>query len=124
MTVIPSDSHFEIMLSKSRMFVDARYIAGVMLCSCAIAVTVFIGDGWLLPVANQLSSSGAQKSSSSCVMMACVSVITTLSMMVNATPWLFRCSINLLLGVVFFGVGSSKFIDVNTGASGNVATSS
>jgi len=124
MTVIPSDFHFEIMLSKSRMFVDAKYIAGVMLRSWAIAVTVFIGDGWLFPVANQLSSSGAQKSSSSCVMIACVSVITTLSMTVNATSWLFRCSINWLLGVVWDDKGSSKFIDVNTGASGKAAGSS
>lgn len=44
-------------------------------CSCAAFKTAAIGEGRVLPVANQLSSSTTQKSGSLCVTIACVFVI-------------------------------------------------
>lgn len=76
MTVIPSDVHVCFKESMSRMFSDARYIAGVFLCSWAMFTASVIGDVRTLPAANQFSVSTTQKSGSLCVAMAWVSVIT------------------------------------------------
>lgn len=83
MTVMPSDSHSGISLSRSRIFVDARYIAGVRLCFFAAFWAVMIGDGHTRPAANQFSKSVTQKSGLECVAIACVSVITIFSSTTN-----------------------------------------
>lgn len=95
---------------------------------------MFIGDGRVLPAANQFSLSVTQKSLSSCEIMAYLSVMITSSMVVNAMPRWVRCFVISGFGVgavvsVSCGAGVSKFTSVNTGAlkfgvSSNPGTSS
>lgn len=89
-----------------------------------------IGDGWTRPAANQFSVSATQKSSSLCVIMACVSVITMLPSIENLRLFWVRYSINVELSQVLSGgdsdvpeysggvsslMSSSKFISVKVG---------
>lgn len=73
--IIPSDCHVLMWMSRSIMFVDSRYITGDKLCCAAYSWIFLIGDGRVLPFANQFSLSITQKSLSLCVMMACLSVM-------------------------------------------------
>lgn len=123
-TVMPSDCHCGINLSISIMFVCARYIAGIRSYLVAVFFTVMIGDGHTRPAANQLSVSTTQKSGSSWVMMACVSVMITFSSDRYGLLCWFRYSINSELSFVYSllfvsGVlsGVSKLISVNVGMS-------
>ena len=87
---MPLDSHSGIRVSKSRMFCAPRYNTGVTLCSFAMATTDAIGDGLVLPVANQLSGSVTQKSLSVCAIIACLSVIIISFVVVKSVPFDFR----------------------------------
>lgn len=93
------------------------------MCDCATETTVFIGDGRLLPVANQLSSSVTQKSGSLCAMMAWVGVIKTSSWMLNSVPWAVKYWANFSFGVDFGSSvsGVSKLISVQVGALENIS---
>lgn len=72
------------------------------MCLLAISKINLIGDGRVLPAANQFSLSVTQKSLSSCEIMAYLSVMITSSMVVNAVPRWVRCFV--MFG---FGVGRS-----------------
>ena len=52
------------------MFVAPRYKTGFRLFAVAMFNRVIIGDGFVLPAANQFSVSATQKSESECVAMA------------------------------------------------------
>lgn len=67
---------------------------GWTLCLAAMRVTNSIGDGRVLPVANQSWVSTTQKSVSECVAMAQVSVIITFSSNVKVVPIAARCFCN------------------------------
>lgn len=120
---MPLDSHSGINVSKSRMFCAPRYNTGVTLCSVATVVTALIGDGFVLPVANQLSGSVTQKSLSMCAMIANLSVNITSPSVVNSRPVVFRCWIISWFGVALGDKGVSgvlsKFMSAKTGISGN-----
>lgn len=91
MTVMPVDSHSGTNLSRFIMFCDIRYIAGVRLCFVAAFCIATMGDGHVRPAANQFSVSVTQKSGSECVMIACVSVMTTFSSIVNFMLFCSKC---------------------------------
>lgn len=86
-----------------------------------------IGDGHVLPAANQLSESATQKSGSECVIMACVSVITMLSAILNVRPEFDKCWVRSSMvdlsdcdvGVSVLGTSSPKVMSVNVGADVN-----
>lgn len=67
---------------------------GCTLCLVAIRVTNSIGDGRVLPVANQSWVSTTQKSGSECVTIARVSVMITFSSDVKLVPFAVRCFCN------------------------------
>ena len=110
---MPSDSHCGINVSMSIMFVSAKYNTGVTLCWDAIVFIVVIGDGFVLPVANQFSLSTTQKSESSCVAIACVFVTMMSSIISNSMFLLFKYSV--IYDFVVSGSFVSKLKSVNVG---------
>lgn len=89
-TFIPLDSHSGINVSRSRIFCAPRYNTGVTLCSFAAAITDTIGEGLVLPVANQLSGSATQKSLSICAIIAYLSVMIISFIVVKSMLFDFR----------------------------------
>ena len=61
----------------------------------AAVFAAIIGDGHVLPAANQFSLSGTQKSGSQCVAIACVSVITISLSVLKFRLFFVRYSINI-----------------------------
>lgn len=123
-TVIPFDSHSDMFLSRSSMFVAPKYMTGVKLFVDANSWTVFIGDGIDFPVANQLSESATQNPLSMWLMIANFSVWIMLSISVYSMLFTSRCSLTMsLFGLVWLLAGvSSKFISENVGVSVNKGT--
>ena len=74
MTDMPSNSHCDVNVSMSMIFVSARYKTGFTLFCSATDFTAKTGDGFDFPVANHCSLSHTQKSESSCTAIACVFV--------------------------------------------------
>lgn len=68
------------------MFFSWRYNIGIRLCSVAAVCNALIGDGRVLPAANQFSSSATQKSESRWLAMACVCVKIMSFSMSNSWP--------------------------------------
>lgn len=70
------------------MFVVPKYKIARTLCSAAVARKCSIGDGRVLPAANQIGSSIIQKSLSLCTAIAAVSVmIISSSVISNLRPF-------------------------------------
>ncbi len=121
---MPTDSHCGINFSKSSMFCDARYRTGCLLCTAAVACIVVIGDGHVLPAANQFSLSVTQKSESSWVIITIVSVIIASWSIVNCWLWAVKKSMTAEFFSDDEGVfGASKLMSVNVGISANVGVS-
>ena len=100
------------------MFVSARYNTGRTLCAAARANTVSAGDGFWRPAANHVSSSAIQKSVSSCIAIASVSVI----MMPFSTTYGRLCASRYSVMSVFVD-GAGVFVIVSFMVSGSKSRS-
>lgn len=80
---MPDCSHSAIFLSHFIMFVAPRYKTARTLCSAAAVCNAAIGDGRVLPDANQIGSSIIQKSLSLCTAIAAVSVMIISSSVIS-----------------------------------------
>ncbi len=124
MTVMPSDSHLARRASKSIIFVFFKYSTGRTPRSPTVAVRRAVGEGFCLPAANQSLSSAIQKSGSSWMAIANLSVII-MSFVADMilSPRVVKNSIVSVSGIVSAVVGagvssgaSSKLISLKTGA--------
>ena len=114
--LIPSDSHCGISVSISIIFCSARYKTGFTLCCSATDFTANIGDGFVLPLANQFSLSTTQKSESLCVTIAWFLVTMISSIMLYSVLVSFKYSVTFEEFVsVLFSSLSSKLKSVNVG---------
>ena len=136
---IPSDSHSGTNLSRSIMFVAARYNTGLRFVVSAIDVNSRIGDGRTIPLANQFSVSVTQKFVSLCTAIAWVSVMTRFSRISNLIFCDVKYSVMSMLGdgtfsdwggLSFNSDGSESNVrsvnvgmDVNSGATSGISMS-
>ena len=85
-TRTPADSHLVRTVSRSNIFVVPRYNTAVRSVDAVWDFNAAIGDGRVRPSANHVSSSAIQKSGSSCVAIAMVSVNIMSPSIVNSMP--------------------------------------
>ena len=93
MIFMPADSQVFMLLSNSIMFVDIRHTTGLRPCFWAACCAACIGEGQILPAANQFSLSATQKSLSLCVAMANSGVITMSPSISNVWLFCFKYSV-------------------------------